>query len=72
MTLSEKMARFYAAGVIQGFEHMHERNICYRDLKPENLLLNKDGYIKIVDLGLSKVVPDRTWTLCGKFLSKKL
>ena len=65
IALSEKMARFYAAGVIQGFEHMHGKNICYRDLKPENLLLNKDGYIKIVDLGLAKVVPDRTWTLCG-------
>ena len=62
---SEKMSRFYAAGVVQGFEHLHERNICYRDLKPENLLLSKIGYIKIVDLGLAKVVPDRTWTLCG-------
>ena len=63
--LSEKTARFYAAGVIQGFNHMHNHDIVYRDLKPENLLLNKHGYIKIVDLGLAKLVPDRTWTLCG-------
>ncbi len=63
--VSEKMARFYAAGVVQGFEHLHERNIIDRDLKPENLLRRREGYIKIVDLGLSKVVPDRTWTLCG-------
>ena len=63
--LSEKTARFYAAGVIQGFNHMHNHDIVYRDLKPENLLLNKQGYIKIVDLGLAKLVPDRTWTLCG-------
>ncbi len=37
----------------------------YRDLKPENLLVAADGYIKITDFGFAKVVPDRTWTLCG-------
>ena len=66
--LSEKMARFYAGCVVQGFEHLHERDIVYRDLKPENLLLNKKGYIKIVDLGLAKVVKDGTYTLCGEII----
>jgi serine/threonine protein kinase len=41
------------------------QNIVYRDLKPENLLLDKDGHIKITDFGFAKVVEDRTWTLCG-------
>lgn len=61
----EETAKFYAASVVLCFEYMHERNIVYRDLKPENLLLDKDGYLKIVDFGFAKQVIDRTYTLCG-------
>jgi serine/threonine protein kinase len=58
-------ARFYAAEIALAFAYLHENDIAYRDLKPENLLIDKDGHIKITDFGFAKVVPDRTWTLCG-------
>ncbi|KAJ3378052.1 camp-dependent protein kinase catalytic subunit [Entophlyctis sp. JEL0112] len=41
------------------------RDIIYRDLKPENLLIDAKGHIKITDFGFAKHVPDITWTLCG-------
>ena len=44
---------------------MHNMNIVYRDLKPENLLINYDGYLKITDFGFAKVVLAKTYTLCG-------
>jgi len=62
---NEKAAKFYASPVILAFELMHSKSIVYRDLKPENLILDEKGYIKVVDFGLAKVVTDRTWTLCG-------
>jgi len=63
--LSNNDARFYAAEVSLAFEHIHRLNIVYRDLKPENLLLDFEGHIKVTDFGFAKVVADSTWTLCG-------
>lgn len=54
-----------ALSSVLAFEHLHSKNIIYRDLKPENLLLSEDGTIKICDFGFAKIVPDRTYTLCG-------
>jgi len=64
-SFNEKTAKFYAGCVVLAFEYMHTSDTLYRDLKPENLLVDKDGYIKVTDFGFAKVVKDRTWTLCG-------
>lgn len=58
-------ARFYSAEIVCAFEHLHSLNIVYRDLKPENLLIDSGGHLKIADFGFAKVVEKRTWTLCG-------
>lgn len=58
-------SRFYAAQVTCIFEYLHGRNIIYRDLKPENLLVDSEGYLKLTDFGFAKVIEHRTYTLCG-------
>jgi cGMP-dependent protein kinase len=64
--VNNKQAMFYAAGVLLGIAYLHnERNIAYRDMKPENCLIDAKGYPKLVDFGFAKVITSKSYTLCG-------
>jgi serine/threonine protein kinase len=63
--LPDPEAQFYSSEIVLAFAYLHSKSIIYRDLKPENLLIDCDGHMKVTDFGFAKIVEDRTWTLCG-------
>lgn len=61
----ERDAKFYASQVCLALEYLHHLDLIYRDLKPENMMLDPVGYLRLTDFGFCKLVRDRTYTLCG-------
>lgn len=63
----EPTAKFYAAQILLAIEFLHKKDIVYRDLKPENVLIDSDGYIKISDFGLSRlnIKGNEAKSICG-------
>ena len=59
------LGNFYTSEMVCALDYLHTQNVVYRDLKPENLLLDRDGHLKMTDFGFAKKLTDRTWTLCG-------
>jgi len=64
---SEDNAKFYGAQIALALGELHKNKIIYRDMKPENILLDTDGYIALADFGLAKILEENqsTMTFCG-------
>ena len=63
--VSERDAKFYTSCIILMLEYLHDRDIVYRDLKPENVMIDEEGYPKLIDFGISKILNERTYTIVG-------
>ena len=76
--LSPDLVQFYSTILVLGLSHIHEKGIAYRDLKPENVMVDNTGYLRIIDFGFGKKIPFSTvewngelkvhaksFTLCG-------
>mmetsp|Transcript_593 Transcript_593/g.1374 ORF Transcript_593/g.1374 Transcript_593/m.1374 type:complete len:884 (+) Transcript_593:108-2759(+) len=68
VSLTRKQAQFVIGTLVLALEELHDHNIVYRDLKPENVMLDMQGYLKLIDFGISKKLDKahaRTYTSCG-------
>lgn len=63
--LPEEEARFYALVIADTLAYMHRQRFVFRDLKPENVLIDAEGYPTLCDFGFAKYCPDKTLTFCG-------
>ena len=63
--LNKIQAQFYIGSIMLAVQYLHERNILFRDIKPENIIVLENGYIKLIDFGTAKELKDKTKSIIG-------
>ncbi len=61
-------SQFYLGSLILCVEYLHKNNIIYRDIKPENIMVDDKGFVKLIDMGTAKILKNkggRTHTIIG-------
>ena len=59
--LNEKETIFYTANILLALDYLNSRQVCHRDLKPDNIIIDEKGYLKIIDFGTSIII-DKNYT----------
>ena len=63
--LNKFQTQFYGASIMLAVQYLHERKFVYRDIKPENIMVLENGFIKLIDFGTAKAINDKTKTIIG-------
>ena len=63
--LNKIQAQFYIGSIMLAVQYLHERKILFRDIKPENIIVLENGYIKLIDFGTAKELKDKTKSIIG-------
>ena len=63
----EEKVQFYAASIGLAFDYLHSKGFIYRDIKPENILNGEDGYLKLINFGMAKIInnDEKATSFCG-------
>nr|XP_054096677.1 LOW QUALITY PROTEIN: cAMP-dependent protein kinase catalytic subunit gamma-like [Callithrix jacchus] len=70
----EPHACFYDTQIVLAFQYLHSLDLIHRNLKPENILIDQQGYLRVTDFGFTKRMRGSDWTLCGspKYLAPEI